>query len=113
MDLYLVELTVADWPASLTWYRDRLGLTVEQLDEPNRYILLAAGPMRLALKAGTALPGSTRLAFRVLDLEAEIARLGRAGIAPAGPMRASVEGYRSVRFVDPDGHRVELFEWLR
>ena len=43
MDLFMVELMVADWAASLAWYRDHLGLTVERLDEPNRYALLAAG----------------------------------------------------------------------
>ena len=52
MDLYLVELAVADWPASVAWYRDRLGLRVELLDDANEYALLAAGPARLALKAG-------------------------------------------------------------
>jgi catechol 2,3-dioxygenase-like lactoylglutathione lyase family enzyme len=58
-------------------------------------------------------PGSTKLAFRVSDLAAEIERLGTAGITPTGPMRASIEGYRSVLFADPDGHRIELFEWAR
>jgi catechol 2,3-dioxygenase-like lactoylglutathione lyase family enzyme len=113
MDLFLVELRVADWPASLAWYRDRLGLAVELLDEPNRYALLSAGPCRVALNAGTPSPGSTKLAFRVSDLGAEIERLGPAGISPTGPIRASIEGYRSVLLVDPDGHRVELFEWVR
>jgi catechol 2,3-dioxygenase-like lactoylglutathione lyase family enzyme len=111
MDLYLVELTVADWPASVAWYRDRLGLAVERLDEAHWYALLSAGPGRIALKAGTASPGNTKLVIHVADLGAEVARLHRAGIVPAGPMKSSAEGYRSVPFVDPDGHRVEIFEW--
>ena len=72
MDLYLVELTVADWPAAVAWYRDRLGLPVELIDEPNRYALLAAGPGRVALKAGTPTPGTTTLVFRVADLDDDV-----------------------------------------
>jgi catechol 2,3-dioxygenase-like lactoylglutathione lyase family enzyme len=113
MDLYLVELTVADWPAALAWYRDRLCLPVELLDEPNRYALLTAGSGRVALKAGTPSPGTVKLAFRVADLDGELRRLAGVGITPQGPLRASIEGYRSARFADPDGHRIELFEWVR
>jgi catechol 2,3-dioxygenase-like lactoylglutathione lyase family enzyme len=108
VDLYLVELAVADWAASVAWYRDRLGLSVELLDEPNQYALLAAGGGRVALKAGTPTPGGTKLVFHVPDLDAELARVG---VAPAGPVRVSAEGYRSARLADPDGHGVELFEW--
>ena len=110
MNLYLVELTAADWPASLAWYRD-LGLAVELLDESNRYALLAAGPGRIALKAGAPCPGNARLIFCVPDLDAELARLRQAGVTTAGPLRVSPEGYRAVRLIDPDGHGVELFEW--
>src|SRR3954464_8992356 len=111
MDLYLVELTVATWPTSVAWYRDGLGLTVELLDHANRFALLAAGPARLALKVGHPSPGSTKVTFRVTDLDAELARLERAGVVPASPVRTSPEGYRAASLLDPDGHRVELFEW--
>jgi catechol 2,3-dioxygenase-like lactoylglutathione lyase family enzyme len=113
MNLYLVELTVADWPASLTWYRDRLGLRVELVDEPKRYALLAAGPIRVALKAGTPSPGTAKLTFQVPSLDAELKRLADRGITPSVPPKVSPEGYHSVRLNDPDGHRLELFEWIR
>jgi catechol 2,3-dioxygenase-like lactoylglutathione lyase family enzyme len=112
MELFLVELLVTDWPAALAWYRDRLGLAVDLLDEPNQFALLTAGAARVALKAGTSTPGGTKLAFRVADLNAQIERLGRLGVAPLQSVRASAEGYRSVRFADPDGHPIELFEWV-
>jgi catechol 2,3-dioxygenase-like lactoylglutathione lyase family enzyme len=111
MDLYLVELTVADWPASVAWYRDRLGLTVELLDHAHQFGLLAAGPARLALKAGQPAPGSSKVTFRVTDLDAELTRLERAGVVPISSVRTSPEGYRAARLLDPDGHRVELFVW--
>ena len=112
MDLFLIELTVADWPASLAWYRDRLGLSVALVDEPNRYALLSAGPARIALKAGTPVPGTTRVVFCVPALDAALARLAHSGIEPAGPVKDSPEGYRVARLADPDGHRIELFEWI-
>ena len=113
MELFLLELTVADWPASLAWYRDQLGLAVKLLDEPNRYAVLAAGSGHVAIKAGTPSPGSTTITCRVNDLAAEVARLAAAGVSPTGAIRVSAEGYRSVRFNDPDGHRIEIFEWVR
>jgi catechol 2,3-dioxygenase-like lactoylglutathione lyase family enzyme len=113
MDLYLVELTVADWPAALAWYRDRLGLAVVLIDEPNRYALLGAGPARIALKAGAPSPGTTKLTFQVSSLDAELQRLADRGLTPSAPPKVSPEGYRSVRLTDPDGHQLELFEWIR
>jgi catechol 2,3-dioxygenase-like lactoylglutathione lyase family enzyme len=113
MDLYLVELTVADWTASLAWYRDRLGLAVVLVDQPNRYALLSAGPARIALKCGTPSPGKTKLAFHVPSLDARVRQFAERGLTPAGPPKVSPEGYRSVRLEDPDGHRLELFEWIR
>ncbi len=32
MELYLVELPVTDWHASVAWYRDRHGLPVALID---------------------------------------------------------------------------------
>jgi catechol 2,3-dioxygenase-like lactoylglutathione lyase family enzyme len=113
MNLYLVELTVADWETSLAWYRDRLGLVVELVDEPNRYALLTAGPARVALKAGTPSPTTTKLTFQVASLGAELRRFAERDLVPVGPPTVSLEGYRSVRLTDPDGHRLEFFEWLR
>jgi catechol 2,3-dioxygenase-like lactoylglutathione lyase family enzyme len=112
MDLYLVELAVADWAASLVWYRDRLGLAVELLDEPNRFAVLGGRGGRIALKPGTPVPGGVKLVFYSPDLAAELVRLAAAGLVPSRPVQASAEGYRSVRLTDPDGYVVEVFEWV-
>jgi catechol 2,3-dioxygenase-like lactoylglutathione lyase family enzyme len=113
MQFFLVELTVSDWPASVAWYRDRLGLSVERFDEPNRYALFAAGSARIALKAGEPASRGAKLVFQVDDLEANLDRFSREGVVTDDPVKASVEGYRSARVVDPDGYRIELFEWVR
>jgi catechol 2,3-dioxygenase-like lactoylglutathione lyase family enzyme len=109
--LYLVQLTVTDWPASLAWYRDRLGLAVVLVDERNGFGLLQAGPVRLALKAGTPEPGTVRLTFEVDGLDAELDRLAARGILPEQPVQASPEGYRQALLRDPDGYQLCLFEW--
>ncbi len=113
MELYLIELTVRDWPASVSWYRDRLGLAVLLTDEPNQFALLAAGPARIAIKAGLPVPGSATITFLVSNLEGELSRLAAQGITPLGPIRSSPEGYRIARFHDPDGYRLDLFEWAK
>ncbi len=109
--LYLVQLMVADWPASLAWYRDRLGLPVVLVDERHRFALLQAGAPRLALKEGRPELGSMRLTFEVDGLAAELVRLAGHGIVPRGPIETSPEGYRQVLLRDPDGYDVCLFEW--
>jgi predicted enzyme related to lactoylglutathione lyase len=109
-ELSFTELTVADWPAAVAWYRDVLGLTVELRDEAGRFALLRAGGGRLALKAGTPQPGTVLLAFAVDDLAAELECLAGRGVYPEGPVKASAEGYRRALLRDPDGHRLCLFD---
>ncbi len=110
--LFMTELTVSDWAAAVDWYRRVLGLAVQVEDVAKGFALLRGhGGGRLALKAGTPTPSAAVLHFRVADLDAELARLAAAGIAPTGPIQASPEGYRRAAVRDPDGHAVGLFEW--
>lgn len=114
MTLFMTELAVADFAAAVAWYRDRLGLRVEVLDESRRFALLTApGGGRLALKAGEPTPGGVTVHFHVADLAAELARLAAVGVSPVSPVREDVEGYRRAVLADPDGYRVVLFEWVR
>jgi catechol 2,3-dioxygenase-like lactoylglutathione lyase family enzyme len=106
MKLYFVELQVSDWAASLTWYREVLGLDVLLTDEPARFALLRAGQTRLSLKAGTPTPGGVLLSFEVEDLSPWLGRLGLLDV------KTSPEGYRRARLRDPDGYTITLFEWL-
>jgi catechol 2,3-dioxygenase-like lactoylglutathione lyase family enzyme len=108
--LFMTEIAVADFEASVAWYRDRLGLRVELLDGANRFALLRGeSGGRLALKAGTPTPGGVRLHFEVTNLDADLARFD----AVAEPPKASAEGYRRAVVHDPDGYAVGLFEWDR
>src|SRR5262245_62089785 len=113
IELFMVELTVTDWPRSVTWYRDVLRLTVGLIDEPNRFTLLTAGSSLVALKAGEARPGTVRLVFQVGDLDAELHRVGALGVTPEAPVKLTPEGYRRATLRDPDGYRIDLFEWVK
>lgn len=109
-ELYLVELTVSDWLASIAWYA-AFGLRVSLKDEKTRYAVLEAPRGRVALKEGKAEHASVLIAFEVIDLAAEIKRLAEQGIEPEAAAKDSDEGYRRAIFRDPDGYRVSLFEW--
>jgi predicted enzyme related to lactoylglutathione lyase len=109
--LYLVELTVSDWPASVAWYGAVLGWELVRKDDAGRFALFQGGPTRLALKEGVARPGTVLLTFEVGGLAAHLERLARLGVVPEGPVKASPEGYRRALLRDPDGYRLSLFEW--
>ena len=100
------ELTVSDWPRSVAWYRDGLGLSVVLMDEANRFALLG----NLAIKHGTPNPGTTLLHIQVPNLTDALAHLAALGIHPVGELKSSDEGYTRARLIDPDGHGIVLFE---
>ena len=112
---FLVEVKVSDWPRSVAWYREILGLT-PLLDDPvHQYALLGAAGGRIALQGGGA-PDSgreaIRLTFRVDDLDAEQVRLKGLGVALGEPLENLSEGYRELRLSDPDGTSIRLFAWV-
>lgn len=116
MKLFMIEIRVADWPRSLAWYRDVLGLSVLLEDAPRRFALLDASPGRVALKGGESLDprrDSARLVFRVDDLDAERARLIPLGVAVGPVIEHPDERFREVRLLDPDGTPITLFAWTR
>src|SRR5437660_11758816 len=110
-NLAFVELQVADWPAAVAWYRDVLGLPVVLRVEADQFALLQAGSGQLALKAGQPQPGSILLTFEVEDLPAELEHLARLGVMQEAPLKASTEGYRRALLLQPDGCRLELYDW--
>jgi catechol 2,3-dioxygenase-like lactoylglutathione lyase family enzyme len=111
--LFMAELAVSDFAASVSWYREVLGLRVLLTDEANAFALLqgeAGG--RVALKAGRPVPGGVTLHFEVHDLGGELAHLSAAGVRVETPPVQSAEGYREAFVRDPDGYAVGLFEWV-
>ena len=98
-------------PAALTaWYRDCLGLDVDQLGLWHQ----EAGPtVFAAFESDTEYFGSpaqqTMLNFRVRDLDAMLAQLRAAGAAVDEKVDDSEFG-RFGWFTDPEGNRVELWQ---
>jgi catechol 2,3-dioxygenase-like lactoylglutathione lyase family enzyme len=119
-------LAVADFAASLTFYRDQVGLEVLAVYEDPPYATLTAGGARISLAeqnhAAPDRPGVTMSAPAdrsnanvVLVLEVDNAQLARQELGDRGvPFLA--ETYRppwgGSRFfcVDPDGYLVEIEE---
>jgi catechol 2,3-dioxygenase-like lactoylglutathione lyase family enzyme len=111
--LSFVELYVRDWPASVAWYRDVLGLELILRADADQFALFAAGMARLALKAGDPGSSETLLVFEVDVLEEWVLRLAQCSVPLDGPVKDSSEGYRRIRLRDPDGHALCLFAWLQ
>ncbi len=109
----MTEVLVADWVASARWYVNVLGLKLAFEDPEGRFLLLEAGPARVALKEGPPLGGrgAVRLVLRVNDVEATRERLIALGVK-VGPVVESAEGYREVHLLDPDGTPIRLFAWV-
>ncbi|WP_033215009.1 VOC family protein [Kitasatospora phosalacinea] len=101
----------ADPEALNAWYRDCLGLDVDEHGSWRQ----AAGPTVFAtFESGTDYFGSrsqqTMLNFRVRDLEAMLAQL-RARGADASEEIQEMEGVGRFGWVtDPEGNRVELWQ---
>ncbi|WP_435009388.1 VOC family protein [Tundrisphaera lichenicola] len=109
-ELFMVEVRVADRASSSRWYAEFLGLRPILDDPGGGFVLLEAGPGKVALKEGAAVEGrgAVRLVFRVGDVDAERARLVGSGVA-VSEASESPEGYREIRLADPDGTPVVLF----
>lgn len=109
-----VALSVRDVEASVTFYRDVLGLEViarPAFDFPGAWLRLGAD-QELHLIGGRDGPvvSSSRgnhFALKVDDPRAWEARLRGAGVALRGPKRRP-DGATQIFLEDPDGHVIEL-----
>ncbi len=114
--LFMTEIRVFDWPRTVRWYVETLGLRSLVNDEPNGFALLGAGQGRLALRRGVARCEAVyhaRLHFRVADVDAERARLLAAGVPVTEAVENDRESYREVRLTDPEGTAITLFTWSK
>jgi predicted enzyme related to lactoylglutathione lyase len=119
MELYMVELSVADLPAALAWYRGVLQLQVLMEKPADGFALLAAGAGRVALKqrprndSRAGMPDAPMLVFEVADVDAELTRMTQLGATMSNGPKESPEGYRRALISDPDGNRLCLFSFGR
>ena len=119
-------LTVRDFDAALTLYRDALGLEVEAVwsSESGRIVLLSAGRATLELvdeahaakidsiEVGKRVAGPVRVAFQVADSSSKAVELEAAGAERiAGPVTTPWND-RNVRLQTADGTQLTLFSTL-
>ncbi len=118
-----VSLTVEEYDEALRFYRDGLGLAVEESwNRPDGSgAILPAGRATLELlsitmaetidriEAGKRVSGDVRLALEVEDSAAEGQRLAEAGAEPVGGPVETPWGDTNVRVRAPDGMQLTLF----
>jgi lactoylglutathione lyase len=118
-----VSLTVVEFDEALRFYRDALGLAVEDSwDRPDGSgAILPAGRATLELlstamaetidriEAGKRVSGAVRLALEVEDSAAVGQRLAEAGAEPVGGPVETPWGDTNVRVQAPDGMQLTLF----
>lgn len=125
--IHHVAIIVSDYPASRSFYVDKLGFAVVRENfRPARQdwkldLRVGEGPGAIELEifgetnppkrvSGPEACGLRHLAFRVPDVEAAVAELAQKGIA-CEPVRVDeFTGGKMTFFFDPDGLPLELHE---
>lgn len=124
--LHHVAIIASDYDRSKAFYVDALGFTILRevwraerrswkcdLTMPGAQIELFTFPGAPPRPSRPEAMGLRHLAFTVADIEQEVARLARHGIA-CEPVRVDEHtGQRFTFFADPDGLPLELYETRR
>lgn len=116
IELFMTVIRVARWQTTVRWYTDTLGLLPLLVDAGQEFALLAAGGGRVGLQGVkeahlTPPRNRVRLVFQVADLDSERLRLIESGVAVGEPIENREEGYREIRFQDPEGYSLRFFAW--
>jgi predicted enzyme related to lactoylglutathione lyase len=116
IELFMTVIRVARWQTTVRWYIDALGLSPLLIDAAHEFALLSAGGGRVGLQGVkeahlASSRGRVRLVFQVADLDRERRRLIDNGVAVAEPVENPGEGYREIRFQDPEGYSLRFFAW--
>ena len=110
--LYEVAIRVKDLVRSEAFYREILGLEVGLRDERRSWSFLHAGGQAgiVVLQEDRGTWPKQHLAFAVeeSDIDPAVVTLREHGVAIEGPVDHDWMPARSVYFVDPDGHELEL-----
>jgi len=108
----MIMLGVESVATSVEFYRDRLGLTLN--NQSGEFAFFSAGGITLALGAplGRAVrprAGATEIIFPVESVGASYGWLKHRGCEFASEPREVTAGSWAATFTDPDGHRLTLF----
>jgi 2-dehydropantoate 2-reductase len=107
-----MHVPVSDYDRGRSWYEQLLGRTADVLVHAAECMWQLAPSAWLVVVADPALqPGSAKVTALVDDLDAQLAELGRRGIA-TGPIELAPGRYRKIEIADPDGNRVAIAQAL-
>jgi len=103
---------------ALEFYRDLVGLPIDQLFETDQWVSFEMAGARLAIFGGgsgsTRPKGPDKNAFvptiECEDIRGTVAELESRGVPFVAALAETGEGYWTPTFVDPEGNRVQLFE---
>jgi len=117
MQVSHIVLRVSSLEESISFYRDRVGLTV--LGSSATFAFLDAGTVRIALNEREDQASDTSLTEIVLEVEdiaaEHEAMVGRGvpfEIEPRDVMRDGDRALRAAHFPDPDGHLWSISGWV-
>lgn len=107
-----IMLGVRDLDQSLSFYRDKLGLTVKMQEA--QLALLDAGPVTLGLspahiRLAPQANGATEVVFRVENVRGVRQSLIDRGVAFLNEPRQVTPTEWAAHFRDPDGHLLSIF----
>ena len=119
-----VALTTQDYERLASFYLEGLGLKPAQVwpEDQGRALVLDLGRATLEvfdekqaetvdqLEVGRRVSGQVRFALQVPDLEAAVERLIAHGATLVHPPVVTPWGDRNVRFQDPDGMQITLYQ---
>jgi len=108
----IIMLGVKNMEASLAFYRDKLGMTV-QFGNPE-FSFLDGGGVTLALslpiaKNSPAMVGATEIVFNVAGVRAAYSALRAQGVEFFIEPRVVNPPMWAANFADPDGHRFSIY----
>ena len=113
MQIGYVNIFVSNLEGAISFYRDKLKLSLESASPDHGYASFSGGTVRL----GVALPGKdhanllgrhTGIGFVVADLDAEFARLTALGVRFTMPPTRQPWGAVMAMISDPDGNMFYL-----
>ena len=119
-----VALTTEDYERLASFYLDGLGLEPSQVwpEDQGRALVLDMGRATLEvfdekqaetvdqIEVGRRVSGKIRFALQVPDLDAAVERLREHGATQVHPPVVTPWGDRNVRFQDPDGMQITLYQ---
>ncbi|HSV47383.1 MAG TPA: VOC family protein [Ramlibacter sp.] len=112
----IVTLRARNWPETVRYYKQCVGLKEKFVDEPSQYAMFDAGSVRFAIE-GLASPayakgyasGALMANFQVADLAATVRELAHNGAQLLTDIRHG-PGYDYVALADPEGNEHIVYQ---